>query len=72
MYFDSLQQLIWMNGHGIYVWSSFAISALVMIGLIVKPLRQKQVAMRNIELQIKLQASKQAVKQKEVSDAPHS
>ena len=72
MYFDSLQQLIWMNGHGIYVWSSFPISAVVMIGLIVKPLRQKQVAMRNIELQIKLQASKQAAKQKEVADASHS
>jgi heme exporter protein CcmD len=61
-----------MNGHGIYVWSSFAISALIMIGLIVKPLRQKQAAMRNIELQIKLQAIKQAAKQKEVADAPHS
>jgi heme exporter protein D len=72
MYFDSLQQLIWMNGHGIYVWSSFAISALVMIGLIVKPLRQKQVAMRNIELQIKLQASQKPATQKEVADAPHS
>jgi heme exporter protein D len=72
MYFDSLQQLIWMNGHGIYVWSSFAISAVIMIGLIVKPLRQKQAVMRNIELQIKLQASKQAVKQQEVADAPHS
>jgi len=72
MYFDSLQQLIWMNGHGIYVWSSFAISAVIMIGLVVKPLRQKQAAMRNIELQIKLQTSKQAAKQKEVADAPHS
>jgi len=72
MYFDSLQQLIWMNGHGIYVWSSFAISAVIMIGLIVKPLRQKQAAIRNIELQIKLQASKKAATQKEVADAPHS
>ena len=72
MYFDSLQQLIWMNGHGIYVWSSFAISAVIMIGLVVKPLRQKQAAMRNIELQIKLQASKQSAKQQEVADAPHS
>jgi len=61
-----------MNGHGIYVWSSFAISAVIMIGLIVKPLRQKQAAMRNIELQIKLQASKQSAKQQEVADAPHS
>jgi heme exporter protein D len=71
MYFDSLQQLIWMNGHGVFVWSSFAISAVVMIGLIVIPLKQKQAAMKNIKLQIRLQASKQAAKQ-EVADAPHS
>lgn len=72
MYFDSLQQLMSMNGHGVFVWSSFAISAVVMIGLIVIPLKQKQAAMRNIELQIKLQASQQAAKQQEVVDAPHS
>jgi heme exporter protein D len=72
MYFDSLQQLIWMNGHGVYVWSSFAISAVVMIGLIVIPLKQKQAAMKNIELQIKLQASQKAATQQEVADAPHS
>ena len=72
MYFDSLQQLMSMNGHGIYVWSSFAISAVVMIGLIVIPLKQKQAAMKNIELQIKLQASQQAAKQQEVANAPHS
>jgi heme exporter protein D len=72
MYFDSLQHLIWMNGHGVYVWLSFAISAVVMIGLIVIPLKQKQAAMKNIELQIKLQASQKASTQKEVADAPHS
>ena len=72
MYFDSLQQLLWMNGHGVYVWSSFVISILVMVGLIVRPLKQKQVAIKNIELQIKLQASKQAATQQEVADAPHS
>ena len=72
MYFDSLQQLMSMNGHGVFVWSSFAISAVVMIGLIVIPLKQKQAAMRNIELQIKLQASQQAAKQQEVANAPHS
>ena len=72
MYFDSLQQLMSMNGHGVFVWSAFTISAVVMIGLIVIPLKQKQAAMRNIELQIKLRASQQAAKQQEVADAPHS
>jgi heme exporter protein D len=72
MYFDSLQQLLLMNGHGVYVWSSFAISIAVMIGLIVRPLKQKQAAINNIQLQVKLQASKTSSAQQEVADAPHS
>lgn len=72
MYFDSLQQLLLMNGHGVYVWSSFAISIAVMIGLIVRPLKQKQAAIKNIQLQMKLQASKTSSAQHEVADAPHS
>ena len=32
MYFDSLQQLIFMDGHGVYVWSAFIISLTVMLG----------------------------------------
>lgn len=72
MYFDSLQQLLWMNGHGIYVWSSFVICWLVMVGLIVRPLVLKQAAIKNIKLQIALQASKQSSTQREVADASHS
>ena len=32
MYFDSLQQLIFMDGHGIYVWSALVISLAVLAG----------------------------------------
>ena len=42
MYFDSVQQLIAMDGHGVYVWSAFIISLSVMVGLVVKPLCQKK------------------------------
>ena len=42
MYFDSLQQLIFMDGHGIYVWSALVISLAVLAGLIIMPLCQKK------------------------------
>ena len=72
MYFDSLQQLVFMDGHGIYVWSAFIISLTVMVGLVVKPLCQKKQEFKNIQLHKKLQQVNQAATQKEASDASHS
>ena len=72
MYFDSLQQLVFMDGHGIYVWSTFIISLTVMVGLVVKPLCQKKQEFKNIQLHIKLQQVNQAATQKEATDASHS
>ena len=72
MYFDSLQQLVFMDGHGIYVWSAFIISLTVMVGLVVKPLCQKKQEFKNIQLHIKLQQVDQAATQKEATDASHS
>ena len=72
MYFDSLQQLVLMDGHGIYVWSAFIISLTVMVGLVVKPLCQKKQEFKNIQLHIKLQQVNQAATQKEATDASHS
>lgn len=72
MYFDSLQQLVFMDGHGIYVWSAFIISLTVMVGLVVKPLCLKKQEFKNIQLHIKLQQVNQAATQKEATDASHS
>ena len=72
MYFDSLQQLVFMDGHGIYVWSAFIISLTVMVGLVVKPLCQKKQEFKNIQLHTKLQQVNQAATQKEATDASHS
>lgn len=72
MYFDSLQQLVFMDGHGIYVWSAFIISLTVMVGLVVNPLCQKKQEFKNIQLHIKLQQVNQAATQKEATDASHS
>jgi len=43
MYFASFQDLLFMNGHGIYVWSAYAIGFAVLAGLVWQPLvRQKR------------------------------
>lgn len=40
MSFASLSDFLHMGGHGVYVWSSYGITALVMAATIVLPLRR--------------------------------
>jgi heme exporter protein D len=41
MYFDSFADFIAMGGHGVFVWSAYGISALLIIGNIVLAVRQQ-------------------------------
>ena len=72
MYFDSIQQLVYMDGHGVYVWSAFIITMVVMLGLIIKPLCQKKQELKNIRLHIKLQKINDEVLKREDVNAPNS
>ncbi len=40
MYFESLNELWHMAGHGVFVWSAYAISLVVLVGLVYYPYRQ--------------------------------
>jgi heme exporter protein D len=40
-YFNSLQDFFWMDGHGPYVWASYAVTIVVFIGLAAAPLLRK-------------------------------
>lgn len=42
MYFDSFSDLLYMAGHGVYVWPSFAITLISLLVLIIYPLRKKR------------------------------
>lgn len=42
MYFDSVSEFVAMGGHGFFVWSAYAISALLIIGNIVLAARQQR------------------------------
>lgn len=52
MYFESWQAFWTMGGHGPYVWSAYAITFVVLVGLVVAPwlrgrrLRRDQLAAR--------------------------
>lgn len=39
MYFESLHEILSMDGHGFYVWLSYGVSLVVLFLLIVLPLR---------------------------------
>jgi heme exporter protein D len=41
MYFDSLQGLLMMNGHGMYVWSAYLAAIAIIMTLLVVPMRRR-------------------------------
>lgn len=41
MYFDSLHALLDMDGHGVYVWTAYAVAVLVIAWLMVAPFRRR-------------------------------
>ncbi|MFN2289325.1 MAG: heme exporter protein CcmD, partial [Chromatocurvus sp.] len=42
MYFDSIQALIEMDGHGVFVWSAYGISIIVLGVLAIAPYRRQR------------------------------
>jgi heme exporter protein D len=46
--FESLQQLLTMDGHGFYVWTAVLVSMAVMLWLIVSPLLDSRRALKDV------------------------
>jgi len=47
MYFDSLNALLTMDGHGAYVWTAYTVTLLVIIAILCVPLwRRRRVLQR--------------------------
>jgi len=42
MYFDSLQALLVMEGHGVYVWTAYAVSIAVIAVALIVPMRRRK------------------------------
>ena len=52
--FESIADFIAMNGHGSYVWASYAITFAVLIFLLISPLLQKKAFVKQQQKQQKL------------------
>lgn len=55
--FQSLADLIYMSGHGPYVWACYGIGLLVVAYLLISPVRQKKKFMRQLRSQYARQAA---------------
>lgn len=42
MYFENFTALLMMDGHGPYVWAAYALTTVVLVGLVVSPLLRKR------------------------------
>ena len=42
MYFDSIEALLGMDGHGVFVWTAYLITMIVIAGILIAPLRRKR------------------------------
>lgn len=49
MYFDSVQALLQMDGHGGFVWAAYGITAAVITLLLLQPRRRQQQALRRLQ-----------------------
>jgi heme exporter protein D len=48
MFFDSWQSMIYMGGHGAYVWAAYVISVLVLVLLMLSPLQRQRRLLREL------------------------
>ena len=52
MYFESLDTLIHMDGHGVYVWSVYVVATVVVSLLAAIPLRRKRRMLQSVLLEL--------------------
>lgn len=67
MYFDSLGALLYMDGHGSYVWAAYLITLVVIIFILRSPIRRKNRLLR--EMAAELRRSQGAPSTQEESNA---
>lgn len=53
MYFDSLQALLEMDGHGAYVWSAYLLSIAVIAIALIVPVRRRKALLLQLSAELK-------------------
>lgn len=57
--FQSLEQLLAMDGHGPFVWTAVIVSVAVMLWLVIKPLAESRTALKEVTRDIARAANSQ-------------
>ena len=53
MYFDSFNALLTMDGHGVFVWTAYLITILVITSILVAPGRRRKKFLRQLTGELK-------------------
>jgi heme exporter protein D len=53
MYFDSVQALLEMDGHGAYVWTAYAVSIAVVAVALILPIRRHKALLQQLSAERK-------------------
>ncbi len=53
MYFDSLQALVQMEGHGAFVWAAYAITFVVLLSMLLAPRRRSRRQLQQVAGELK-------------------
>lgn len=56
--FDSLGDFLYMQGHGVFVWSAYAISLLIMAWLVLSPWIQQRRLRQQLQRQYRREATR--------------
>jgi heme exporter protein D len=51
MRFDSFDALVYMDGHGIYVWTTYLVALIIFLMLAIYPMLQKRSLLKKIKRQ---------------------
>ncbi len=66
MYFENIAALINMSGHGVYVWSSVAVTLAAMLWLVIAPLFKQRELLQEVSRDIQRQQDRELA-QKQLS-----
>jgi len=55
MYFESLSAALHMDGHGVFVWSAYLLTTLVVAAVLVTPKRREKLFFRQLQGVLKRQ-----------------
>lgn len=55
VYFDSFESLLYMEGHGVFVWPAYLITIVMLLFMVISPLRRKKKILERLAGELKRQ-----------------